>query len=208
MTSLTGEKFDLWKTGWSTFVRIPRDRPVADLVVRGNVNAYEEEACAPAYLREVEVSGAWLQDSMVFLRAGSLESSTPFAVSVNGSSFKEITDVRGTEFASNSAFALHGEIINEDAEEWGPDAKVLLQMGERELEVRQHTEGRGEDSRAMLDLSVAGLDGLTETVGGWLGLDGASDAGSPPDRCLSLESTVPVHSMAAKLPGFRSPQRK
>jgi len=208
VTTLTGDKFDLWKTGWSTFVRIPRDGPMVDFVVRGNVKAYEETTCAPAYLTDVELSGAWLRDSTIFLRAGSLESSTPFAVSVNGSSFKEITDARGTEFASNSAFSLHGEIINEDAEEWGPDAKVLLKVGDGEIEVKQHTEGRGEDSRSMLDLSVAGLDGLTETVGGWLGVDGAMDAGSPPDRCLSLRSVVPRVSRAAQLTGFRSPHRK
>jgi hypothetical protein len=181
---------------------------MADLVVRGNVKAYEKEECAPAFLNDVEVTGAWLQGATIFLRAGSLESSTPFAVSVNGSSFKEITDVRGTEFAPNGAFSLRGEITDEHPDEWGPDARVLLKMGEAELEVKQHTEGRGEDSRAMLDFSVAGLDGLTETVGGWLGVDGAKNAGSRPVGCLSLISIVPGYTRESKFPaGFRSPHR-
>ena len=43
VTSVTGEKFDLWKTGWSTFVQIPKDvepNSVPKLVVTGNVLPY------------------------------------------------------------------------------------------------------------------------------------------------------------------------
>ena len=51
----------------------------------------------------------------------------------------------------------------------------------------------------MLDLSVAGLDGLTEAVGGWLGLDGASgrrqssrSLSVPQKRCSSRFEGSPV----------------
>ena len=92
VTSLTGEKFDLSKTGWSTFVKISDPDAKVNLLVRGNVEAYEQDGCPPAFLQDMELTGAWLRDSTIFVRAGSLESAVPFAVSVNGSSFMEITD--------------------------------------------------------------------------------------------------------------------
>merc|ERR1712136_521567 len=36
---------------------------------------------------------------------------------------------------------------------------------------------------AMLDVSVDGLDGVEEAVGGWLGVDGALNAGEEPVAC-------------------------
>ena len=42
------------------------------------------EPCAPAFLQDMEFTGAWLENSAIFVRAGSLESAAPFAVSVNG----------------------------------------------------------------------------------------------------------------------------
>ena len=46
--------------------------------------------------------------------------------------------------------------------------------------IEQHTEGRGETSRAMLDLSMSGLTHMVDTIGGWLGVDGSVHAGESP----------------------------
>mmetsp|Transcript_52318 Transcript_52318/g.139312 ORF Transcript_52318/g.139312 Transcript_52318/m.139312 type:complete len:295 (-) Transcript_52318:94-978(-) len=210
VTSLTGQKFDLWRTGWSTFVQIPDVEEKVNLLVRGNVKAYEEGGCAPAFLQDVELTGAWLADTTIFVRAGSLESSSPFAVSVNGSSFKEITNPSGTDFLSTAGFSVRGE-ITQDEPEWGPDAKVVIKMDHAEVGLTQHTEGRGEESRAMLDLSVGGLDAVKETVGGWLGVDGSRNAGRPPANCpAALLATYGEHESRERgefLAGFRSLHR-
>eukprot|EP00450_Noctiluca_scintillans_P001307 CAMPEP_0194501876 /NCGR_PEP_ID=MMETSP0253-20130528/23411_1 /TAXON_ID=2966 /ORGANISM="Noctiluca scintillans" /LENGTH=292 /DNA_ID=CAMNT_0039343927 /DNA_START=50 /DNA_END=928 /DNA_ORIENTATION=+ len=197
VTSLTGQKFDLWRDGWSTFVRVP-DREQVKLLVRGNVQAYGEGGCAPAFLHDMELSGSWLGDTTIFVRAGSLESTAPFAVSVNGSSFMEITDISGTEFLSTPGVSVRGE-ITQDEPEWGPDAKVVIKMDQAEVALKQHTEGRGDESRSMLDLSVGGLDAVEGTVGGWLGVDGSRNAGQPPAHCPTvLLSTSDQHESRKK----------
>lgn len=76
-------------------------------------------------------------------------------------------------------------------DEWGPDAKDLP-MGEAELEIKQHTECLGEDSRAMLDVSVTRFDRLMETVGEWHGFDGTTDAAQFPECCISGKGCVPL----------------
>jgi len=181
-----------------------------NLLVRGNVEAYEEGGCAPAFLQDMELTGAWLGDTTIFVRAGSLESSAPFAVSVNGSSFKEITNPSGTDFLSTAGFSVRGD-ISHDNPAWGPDARVVINMVDAEVTLTQHTEGRGEESRAMLDLSVGGLDAVKETVGGWLGVDGSRDAGHPPTYCpAALLATYGEHESREKgefHPGFRSVRR-
>ena len=48
--------------------------------------------------------------------------------------------------------------IGEDLGVWGPDARVELTVGVTNVNIVQHTEGRGESSNAMLALSVSGLD--------------------------------------------------
>ena len=39
----------------------------------------------------------------------------------------------------------------------------------------------------MLDLSVSGLESVVDTIGGWLGVDGASQAGTAPPECQGAE---------------------
>jgi len=87
-----------------------------------------------------------------------------------------------TKFINEDGLSLRGW-IGEDLDVWGPDARVELTVGVANVTIVQHTEGRGESSNAMLDLSVSGLDGVVESVGGWLGVHGASDAGAPPPEC-------------------------
>ena len=44
--------------------------------------------------------------------------------------------------------------------EWSLDARVVVNMDHSEVGVKWHAESRGEESRAMLDLSVGGLDAV------------------------------------------------
>ena len=74
--------------------------------------------------KDMELTGAWLGDNTIFVRAGSLESASsvsavPFAVRVNGGSFKEITDPLGTDFLSVAGVSVCGEITQDEPAEWG-----------------------------------------------------------------------------------------
>ena len=71
-----------------------------NLFVRGNVKAYEECDCPPAFLQDVELIGLWLGDTTISVIAGPLESSSPSVVSMNRRSFKGITNPSGTDFLS------------------------------------------------------------------------------------------------------------
>ena len=78
---------------------------------------------------------------------------------------------------------LRGWIDSEDLKLWGPDARVQLAVGNAKVNIEQHTEGRGETSRAMLDLSVPGFKDMVDTIGFWLGVDGSMHAGELPAVC-------------------------
>lgn len=187
VTSVTGEKFDLWKTGWSTFVQVPRHVEIhssPNLLVTGNVQVYGRDPCAPSFLKEVTITGSRFGYHRINVRAGSLESEHPFGISVNETSYKTIRNASGTTFFTSPAFSLFGQITEDEPGVWGPDAKFKATTGEIVVEVRQHTEGRGSDGTSMLDLSVAGLDGVS-TVGGWLGVDGSMMAGDAPQGCAT-----------------------
>jgi len=183
--SVVGRKFDLWRTGWSKFLQIPMHNSVAapQLLVRGNVEEFVGGTCAPAYLKQVSVSGARLGNRSIFIQSGSLESRTPFGVQVDDGPLSPI-EPSGTIFLSDGGVQVRGVISAPEPELWGPDAQVIVSVGDVTVDVRQHTEGRFQKSKAMLDLSVQGLDGEVESVGGWLGTDDMSmSAGSPPEGC-------------------------
>eukprot|EP00450_Noctiluca_scintillans_P002055 CAMPEP_0194500044 /NCGR_PEP_ID=MMETSP0253-20130528/16146_1 /TAXON_ID=2966 /ORGANISM="Noctiluca scintillans" /LENGTH=469 /DNA_ID=CAMNT_0039341855 /DNA_START=77 /DNA_END=1483 /DNA_ORIENTATION=+ len=184
VTSVTGERFDLWKTGWSSFLQIPRSSSdVVKLQVLGNVQPYFSAQCAPAYLHEVIINGSWLGERTISIRAGSLESNTPLAVSINDQVPMMIDNADGTEFLSDGDLQVLGRIGTSEPEKWGPDANVHVEIGAVRIEIAQHTEGRGEDSQSMLDMTLAGLDNVPDTMGGWLGFDGSSHAGEAPKEC-------------------------
>eukprot|EP00450_Noctiluca_scintillans_P015170 CAMPEP_0194514252 /NCGR_PEP_ID=MMETSP0253-20130528/46647_1 /TAXON_ID=2966 /ORGANISM="Noctiluca scintillans" /LENGTH=392 /DNA_ID=CAMNT_0039357885 /DNA_START=40 /DNA_END=1214 /DNA_ORIENTATION=+ len=183
--SVIGRKFDLWRTGWSKFLQIPMRNSVAapQLLVRGNVEEFTGGTCTPAYLKQVSVSGARLGNRSIFIQAGSLESTTPFGVQVDDGPLSPIAP-SGTIFLSDAGVQVRGVISAPEPDVWGPDAQVFVSVGDVTVDVRQHTEGRFQQSKAMLDLSVQGLDGEVESVGGWLGTDDMSmSAGSPPEGC-------------------------
>ena len=80
VSTITGEPFNLWKTGWSIFVQIPKceQKDSGVLLVRGDVRRYGRDACAPSFLYQVHVNGTWLGGRDVAVRAGALEGSDPF----------------------------------------------------------------------------------------------------------------------------------
>ena len=140
------------------------------------------------------VAGERLGNRSIFIQSGSLESSAPFAVQV-GQGPQSTIEANGTTFLDDVGVQVRGVISAPEPELWGPDAQVFVNVGDITIDVRQHTEGRGEESRSMLDLSVHGLDGEVETVGGWLGMDDMSmNAGSPPDGCA--EATVLLEELS------------
>lgn len=190
VSTLTGDSFDLWRTGWSTFVKIPLkvSGEPDKLLVRGEVRPYGGSPCAPSYLQQVRITGSWLGGHNVSVYAGSLESSSPLSVVRDGSSPMSLKSDGVTKFINEDGLSLRGW-IGEDLDVWGPDARVELTVGVANVTIVQHTEGRGESSNAMLDLSVSGLDGIVESVGGWLGVHGSSDAGAPPPECRGSAPT-------------------
>jgi len=203
ITSVTGEKFDLWKLGWSTFLQVPQvpkqDEGVK-LLIRGSVEKFwGVDACAPAFLDQVHISGSWAGNRTVHIFSGSLESDKNFTVSIDNGPRLKIDDADGTTFHSDPHVSVTGTIVSQDPTLWRPDAMVVLDVGGVKVEVVQHTEGRFEESMAMLDISVPAIDQISETMGGWLGVDGAEGAGEAPPECatqrpsLSL-SNVPVQS--------------
>jgi hypothetical protein len=187
ISSVTGEAFDLWRTGWSTFVQIPQHSQAGStkLLIDGHVKPYTAAPCAPAFLQEVRMNGTWLPGE-ISVRAGSLESSEPFEVSVDGK--RSHVEPHGTTFMDEQGVTLRGWIDSEDLKLWGPDARVQLAVGNAQVNIVQHTEGRGETSRSMLDLSVSGLSEIVDTIGGWLGVDGSMHAGKPPAGCEGAHS--------------------
>jgi len=191
VSTITGETFDLWKTGWSTFVQIPRsEHEHSDkLLVRGDVRRYGGDACAPSFLYQVHMNGSWLGGHDVAVRAGSLESSDPFSVVLDGDRPLQLRSDTETVFLDEPDLRFSGNIgvISED---WGLDAKLTLNVRSSEFNIVQHTEGRGESSSAMLDLSVAGLGTVVEPIGGWLGVDGALLAGEAPLECRGRDSGI------------------
>jgi len=214
VTSVTGEKFDLWKTGWSTFVQIPKDvqpNSVSKLVVTGNVLPYGGDKCAPAFLQNVKVTGSMIDNHEVLVRAGPLDGATPFGVSLNGSDFKPVDTSSGSEVFVGRSFSLTGMISDDEPGVWAPDAKLQMKVGSLSVTVKQHTEGRLADSRSMLDLSVDGLDAV-DSVGGWLGVDGALTAGQAPAECVGTafiaDAAHPPKSHQKGSASFQSPRVK
>jgi len=189
ITTITGEKFDLWKMGWSTFMQIPQyptSTKDVELLISGNVRKYwGTDACAPAFLDEVKISGNWVGGRTVQIFSGSLESQKNFTVSIDGGPRQRIENAEHTVFHEDDDLSVVGAVKSDDPEHWRPDAVVVVSTEGTTVQVSQHTEGRYEGSMAMLDVSVTELDQVSDTVGGWLGVDGASMAGEAPPECAA-----------------------
>ena len=59
ITTVTGEKFNLWKMGWNTFMQIPQypesTKNVKLLISRNGKKYWGANACAPTYLNEMKI---------------------------------------------------------------------------------------------------------------------------------------------------------
>lgn len=185
VTAITGERFDLYKTGWSTFIEIPRDSESGgspEFLVRANVRPYwGEDQCAPSFIEEVTISGSWVGKQVIGVRAGSLETSRPFAFKFDEDPWQFVDEASAKNWTMNKVMITAG-VSNSDIDVWGPDARLTLKADDLELIINQHTEGRYDTGNTMLDLSFA-ADSDYFDVGGWLGVDGPRDAGSPPAGC-------------------------
>lgn len=181
--NLRGQSVTMWQTGWSTLVQIPKviDDEVK-LLLRANIQPGAEGPCGPAYIRELMLSGSWLGTGNVFARAGSTESQAPFAVSVGDGPLELLSNVNGTNFVNNSICTIRGKLDVKEPESWGPDVNLLIDAGGVTMEVQQHTMGRFNESSAMFDLFISGLE-TSGSVGGWTGDDGAPEV---PKNCVSM----------------------
>jgi len=183
--NVVGDTFDLWRTGWSNFLQIPLHLAGEEprLLLRGNVERYWGDQCAPAFLQEVSVSGRLLNGRKVFIKSGSLETAWPFSVKVDSAPSRTIPP-EGAVFLAEHGCEVRGEISSSNPDVWGPDARLFVRAGNVTIDVVQHTEGRMADSRSMLDLTVYGLDNEEQSIGGWFGSNnGWLDAGKAPDGC-------------------------
>ena len=112
MTTASGETFDLWKTGWSTFVWIPKDlrhSSVRKLVVMANVNPNDSEKCAPAFLQDVKATSSITDGHEIFVRAGLLDGATPFVVSFDSSGVNPSDTSRSSDILAASSYLLSGK---------------------------------------------------------------------------------------------------
>lgn len=195
VSSIAGDSFDLWRTGWSTFVQVPlASEGSPKLLIRGDVRPYGGAQCAPAFLQQVRINGSWLGTHDITVRGGSLESSNPLCIVREGGNPMFLKGEGMTEFVNESGVSLRGWIATDRG--WGPDARVELVVPGASVTIAQHTEGRGESGNAMLDLSVSGLANLVDSIGGWLGLDGALEAGEAPAECRDAQASW--HRVAPK----------
>jgi len=131
VTSVTGEKFDLWKTGWSTFVQIPKDvipNSVSKLVVEGNVLPYSGDECAAAFLKNVKMTGSMVDNNEILVRKGPLDGATPFGVSLDGSDFEAVDT--GSDMFVGRSLSSKGMISDEEPGFWGHDLKLKMKLGE------------------------------------------------------------------------------
>ena len=72
---------------------------------------------------------------------------------------------------------------------------MQLAVGNAKVNIVQHTEGCGDTSRSMLDLSMSGISDIVDTLGVWLGVDGSMHAGEPPAGCVGAQTSSCIHSM-------------
>jgi len=144
--------------------------------------------------QQVRINGSWLGTHDITVRGGSLESSNPFSIVREGGNPMFLKGKGMTEFLNEPGVSLRGWIATDRG--WGPDARVELVVPGASVTIAQHTEGRGESGNAMLDLSVSGLANLVDSIGGWLGLDGALEAGEAPAECRDAQASW--HRVAPK----------
>ena len=113
VSSVTGEMFDLWKTGRSSVVPSPKDiqpESVPKLLITGNVVPYGGDKCASAFLQNVQISGSMVDGHEVLARTGHLDGATPFGASFDGGEFKPIDASSGSEIFTCPSFSVNARV--------------------------------------------------------------------------------------------------
>jgi len=201
ITNMLGESLDVWQSGLSTLVQIPKAPEVAPkLLVEINVQPYAPYwytmGCEDGRIAEVLISGTSVGESNVTVRSGALHSDESFAVRVGDGLWQELswrTAVvdQAVSFVSSPGMTITGVITANDPEHWGADASAVVSVGGLSITVQQRTLGSADESKPMLDVGVSGAYSKSQGVGGLLG----------PDSATLVEGTEPVPCMTINLPG-------
>lgn len=203
ITTMLGESVNLWQSGVSTLLQIPKAPEVPPtLLVQINVQPYAPYwytmGCEEGRISEVFLSGSSLGVSNLTIRSGALHGDASFAVRVGEEPWQELSwrssvVDKETILVSSPGVTVTGVISAKDPKHWGPDASATVTVGGLSIEVQQQTLGTGDESKTMLDVSVRGTFSKSAGVGGLLGPDGVTLLqGVEPVPCMTVD--LPVSS--------------
>ena len=86
------------------------------------------------------MSGQRLNGRKVFVKSGSLETTSPFYVQVDSTPLRTIAP-EGTIFLAEDGCEVSGVISSSNPDEWGPEAQIFLRVGNITTDVVQRIEG-------------------------------------------------------------------
>jgi len=201
ITTMLGESLDVWQSGLSTLVQIPKAPEVApELLVQINVQPlvpyWYTMGCEAGRISEVLISGTSVGESNLTIRSGALHAEEAFAVRMGEGPWQELswrTAVvdNATTFVSSPGMTVTGVIAAKDPEHWGPDASALVTVGGVSIDVQQQTVGNADESKPMLDVALRGAYSKSQGVSGLLSPDGASLVqGNAPVPCMTIDTPV------------------
>ena len=113
MPYVTGEKFDLCNTGWSSFVQTPevaRPESLPKLVIAWAVVSHGDGRCALALFLDVMLMRSTVRKQQVLLHAGPRDGSFSFFVNLDDIVFKPFGTVRGSDLFAVPSFSVKGLI--------------------------------------------------------------------------------------------------
>ena len=113
-------------------------------------------------------------------------------VSVDDGDRQRMENSQSTVFLLDPGVSVVGLVVAQEPASAGPDSLVLVNASGTKVEVARRAGGRSEDTMAMFDISIANVDQIVDTVGGWLGMHGAAHAGKAPSECASLREVRKV----------------
>jgi len=210
VTNLDGVRFNLIRTGTHKLLRLPREKVSGDglpplLQVLGRVE--EERDCADAYVKELFISGTWLQrsGSLTFRTAGNeTRSEGAIQLKVNGS------NASVDELWSDSRLAgIIEEVVLPRAPKSKADEKkihrfnfltVRLRFPAAALTVKWLRRAVPGSSVNHVNLMVSGLPkSKTMDIGGILGHDDHTLAVTPTNDCVRADANL----ISPSTPGSR-----
>ena len=115
VSTVTSASFDLWRTGWSTFVQVP----LASVDQSKFFWSVVASDCT-----EVRINGLWLRSHDAVVHSGSLKSPNPFYVILGGGEPLYLQHNGAIAFVKENAGSLRRWISTDNG--WGRDAGVEL----------------------------------------------------------------------------------